>query len=95
VRVEAHLPGATIAAQTMTVVLTGRDLLRDDVDLRALAAHGVGTAIAASTVRRHIRFLAGDATVPDLESLVEAVRGRAFSRSDPSSAGLDATHTDR
>jgi histidine ammonia-lyase len=60
-------------------------------DLRALPARGSGTASAAATVRRHVPFLAGEATVPDLESLVDAVRGRAFGHSDPSAGSEGAT----
>jgi histidine ammonia-lyase len=65
------------------------------IDLRAMPQRGRGTAIAAAIVRRHIPFLARDATVPDLEPLVEAVRGRTLVRQDPSRAGPDTTPADR
>jgi histidine ammonia-lyase len=47
-------------------------------DLRELARRGAGTAVASATVRQYVPFLDPGATVPDLGSLVDAVRSRAF-----------------
>ncbi|MEX1170046.1 MAG: aromatic amino acid ammonia-lyase [Chloroflexota bacterium] len=94
----APLAGRRLAEMTLLgarVVAIELAVATQAIDLRALPARGVGTEIAAATVRRHVPFLARDATVPDLESLVDAVRRRAFSRSDPSPAGPDATYIDR
>jgi histidine ammonia-lyase len=81
--VEVTVLGARVVAIEMAVATQA-------IDLRALPERGAGTAIAAAIVRRHVPFLAGDSTVPDLESLVEAIRGRAFGQLDPPPSGGDA-----
>jgi histidine ammonia-lyase len=73
---EMAVLGARVVAIEMAVATQA-------IDLRALPERGAGTAIAAAIVRRHVPFLAGDSTVPDLESLVEAIRGRAFGQLVP------------
>jgi histidine ammonia-lyase len=77
---EMTLLGARIVAIEMAVATQA-------IDLRALPARGAGTAVAAATVRRHVPYLGGDATVPDLEPLVTAVRGRAFGHLVPAPSG--------
>jgi histidine ammonia-lyase len=63
--------GARVAAIELAVAAQA-------VDLRLPARRGAGTARAAERVRRHVPALAPDATVPDLEAIVEAVRAGAF-----------------
>jgi histidine ammonia-lyase len=53
------------------------------VALRELPRRGAGTADASATVRRYVPFLEPGATVPDLGSLVDAVRSRAFLAVEP------------
>lgn len=63
--------GSRVAAIELTVATQA-------IDLRGTGESGSGTAVAAEIVRRHVPFLAAGDTVPDLESLVVAVLGRAF-----------------
>jgi histidine ammonia-lyase len=67
--------GARVVAIELTVAAQA-------VDLRAPARRGAGTARAADGVRRHVPTLGGQATVPDLDALVQAVRSGAFTVSD-------------
>jgi histidine ammonia-lyase len=71
---------ASLGARVVAIELA---VATQAIDLRAIPQRGRGTAIAAATVRGHIPFLARDATVPDLEPLVEAVRGRTLVGQDP------------
>ena len=80
---EMAILGARVVAIEMAVATQA-------IDLRALPERGAGTAIAAAIVRGHVPFLGGDSTVPDLASLVEAVRGRAFGHLVPSRSGANA-----
>jgi histidine ammonia-lyase len=64
------------------------------IDLRALPRRGAGTAIAGGIVRRHVPSLAAGATVPDLGSLVDAVRARAFLASNESRVAASPTSPD-
>ncbi len=63
--------GSRVAAIELTVATQA-------VELRGAGECGAGTAVAVEIVRRHIPFLSAGDTVPDLESLVVAVIGRAF-----------------
>jgi histidine ammonia-lyase len=85
---------AEIAVLGARVVAIELAVAAQAADLRPLSRRGTGTMIAAATVRRHVPFLAGDATVPDLESLVDAVRGRAFLRQEASPRSSQAARAE-
>ena len=76
---------AEMAALGSRVVAIELAVAAQAVDLRAMARRGAGTAHASAVVREHVPFLAADATVPDLGSLVDAVRAGAFSPAAPPS----------
>jgi len=63
--------GASVVAIELTVATQA-------VEMRAFPRRGRGTGAAADLVRRYVPPLGGEATVPDVEPLVAAVRGGVF-----------------
>ncbi len=69
---------AGMAALGARVVAIELAVAAQAIELRGMGQRGAGTSIATAAVRQHLPFLGADATVPDLEDLVEAVHRGVF-----------------